>query len=101
MGIPTSEVGYTPAMPRREDHEVRKGPVVALETPPPIKKKNKEIKIAKCVLILGVAQLFYLFSFVCLHIIFSFVCGDYCTNTLPCFYHTLIVFMVHFTLLCF
>jgi len=24
MGVPTSEVGYTPAMPRREDHEVRK-----------------------------------------------------------------------------
>ena len=24
MGIPTSEVGYTPAMPRREDHEVHK-----------------------------------------------------------------------------
>ena len=25
MGIPPSEVGYTSAMPRREDHEVRKG----------------------------------------------------------------------------
>ena len=25
MGVPTSEVGYTPAMPKREDHEVRKG----------------------------------------------------------------------------
>jgi len=24
MGGPTSEVGYTPAMPRREDHEVHK-----------------------------------------------------------------------------
>ena len=24
MGVPTSEVGYTPAMPRREDHEVYK-----------------------------------------------------------------------------
>jgi len=22
MGVPTAEVGYTPAMPRREDHEV-------------------------------------------------------------------------------
>jgi len=22
MGFPTSEVGYTPAMPRREEHEV-------------------------------------------------------------------------------
>jgi len=24
MGVPTSEVGYTPAMPMREDHEVHK-----------------------------------------------------------------------------
>jgi hypothetical protein len=31
MGVPTSEVGYTPAMTRREDHEVHKGHVVALE----------------------------------------------------------------------
>jgi len=30
MGVPTSEVGYTPAMPRREDHEVHKGHVGAL-----------------------------------------------------------------------
>jgi len=30
MGITTS-VGYTPAMPRREDHEVQKGHVVKLE----------------------------------------------------------------------
>ena len=30
MGVPTAEVGYTPAMPRREDHEVQKGHVVAL-----------------------------------------------------------------------
>ena len=30
MGVPTSVVGYTPAMPRREDHEVHKGHVVAL-----------------------------------------------------------------------
>jgi hypothetical protein len=28
MGVPTSEVGYTTAMPRREDHE---GHVVALD----------------------------------------------------------------------
>jgi len=27
MGVPTSEIGYTFAMPRREDHEVRKGHV--------------------------------------------------------------------------
>ena len=31
MGVPTSEVGYTPAMSRREGHEVHKGHVVALE----------------------------------------------------------------------
>ena len=30
MGAPTSEVGYNPAMPKREDHEVHKGHVVAL-----------------------------------------------------------------------
>ena len=30
MGVPTSEFGYTPAMPRREDHEVHKGYVVAI-----------------------------------------------------------------------
>ena len=24
MGVPASEVGYTPAMPRRQDHEVHK-----------------------------------------------------------------------------
>ena len=30
MGVPTSEVGYTPAVPSREDHEVHKGHVVAL-----------------------------------------------------------------------
>jgi hypothetical protein len=31
MGVPTSEVGYTPAMPKKEDHEVYEGHVVALE----------------------------------------------------------------------
>ena len=36
MGVPTSEVGYTPAMRRREDHEIHKGHVVALGG----KKKN-------------------------------------------------------------
>jgi hypothetical protein len=30
MGVPAAEVGHTPAMPRREDHEVHKGHVVAL-----------------------------------------------------------------------
>ena len=30
MGVPNSVVGYTPAMPRREDHEVHKGHVAAL-----------------------------------------------------------------------
>jgi hypothetical protein len=36
MGVPTSDVGYIPAMPRREDREVHKGHVVALR-----KKKKK------------------------------------------------------------
>jgi hypothetical protein len=31
MGVPTSEVGYTSATARREDHEVLKGHVVALD----------------------------------------------------------------------
>jgi len=31
MGVPTSEVGYTPAMLRSEDDEVHKGHVVALK----------------------------------------------------------------------
>jgi hypothetical protein len=31
MGVPTSEVGYTSATTGREDHEVHKGLVVALE----------------------------------------------------------------------
>ena len=35
MGVPISEVGNTPAMPRREDHQVHKGHVVALD-----QKKN-------------------------------------------------------------
>jgi hypothetical protein len=38
MGVATSEVGYTPAMPRREDHEVHKGHVMALE-----KKKSNSL----------------------------------------------------------
>ena len=42
MGVPTSEVGYTPAMSRREDHEVHKGHVAALGG-----EKNKYIKIKK------------------------------------------------------
>jgi len=40
MVVPTSEVGYTPAMPRREDHEVHKGHVVALD------KKNIKIVLS-------------------------------------------------------
>jgi len=31
MGVPTSEVGYPPAMPRREDLETPQGHVVALD----------------------------------------------------------------------
>jgi len=41
MGVPTSEVGYTPAMPRREDHEVHTGHVVALD-----QKKNIHVEIS-------------------------------------------------------
>ena len=47
MGVPTSEVGYTLAMPRREDHEVHKGHVVALEEKKKKKKKKKERKKKK------------------------------------------------------
>ena len=42
MGVPTSEVGYTPAMPRREDHEIHKGHVVALEKKRKRKKEKKK-----------------------------------------------------------
>ena len=37
MGVPNSEVGYTPAMTRSEDHEVHKGHVEVLG-----EKKNFE-----------------------------------------------------------
>jgi len=47
----------------------------------------------------SVTQLFYLFCFA--YAVLSFVGGDYCTNNVSCFYHTLLVFMVHFTVLCF
>ena len=47
----------------------------------------------------AVAQRFYLFNFVCLRIVLSFIGVDYRTNSVPSFYHTLIVFMVHFTVL--
>jgi len=40
MGVPTSEVGYTSAMPRREDHEVRKGHVGHWT-----KKKKKNVNV--------------------------------------------------------
>jgi len=38
MGVPISEVGYTSAMPRREDHEVRQGHVGGIG----LKKKASE-----------------------------------------------------------
>ena len=41
MGVPTSEVGYTPAMPRREGHEDHKEHVVAL------KRKNTIVPLKK------------------------------------------------------
>ena len=40
-------------------------------------------------------------NFVCLRIVFSFVGGDYCTNTVPCLYHTLIVKMSWKEVFCF
>ena len=42
-----------------------------------------------------------LFCFAFLRIVFSFVGGDYCTNTFLSVYHTLVVFMAHFTVLYF
>ena len=39
MGVPTSEVGYTAAMPRRGDHEVHKG-MWWTPSPPPKKKQS-------------------------------------------------------------
>jgi hypothetical protein len=39
MGVPASEVGYTSATTGREDHEIHKGHVVALE---------KKINVFKC-----------------------------------------------------
>jgi len=38
MGVPTSEVGYTSAMPKREDQEVRQGHVGGIGF-----KKNKQL----------------------------------------------------------
>jgi len=46
MGVPTSEVCYTPAMPRREDHEVHKDMWGALDQ----KKKDEEIAYSKMML---------------------------------------------------
>ena len=45
MGVPTSEVGDTSVMPRREDDEVRKGHEGALD------KKIAERKIKKDVVV--------------------------------------------------
>jgi len=42
MGFPTSEVGYTPAMPRREDHEVHKRTCGGIGRK---KKEKKSLKI--------------------------------------------------------
>ena len=48
MGIPVSEVGYTPAMPRREDHEVHKGHVVALDPKKNTMNRGSGIVIWQC-----------------------------------------------------
>ena len=51
MGVPTSEVGYTSAMPRTEDHEVHKGHVVALKE----KKEKKTFGWGRGCNVVGVA----------------------------------------------
>jgi len=43
MGVPTSEVGYTSAMPRKEDHESPQGHMVALEKIYGNRKKTSEL----------------------------------------------------------
>ena len=50
MGVPISEVGYTPAMPRREDHEVHKGYVVALDQKKKVPKTERDWD---CVMVVG------------------------------------------------
>jgi len=52
MGVPTSEVGYTSVMPRREDHEVRQGHVGALDK----KKKNLDLLGDGCVEVVTVSN---------------------------------------------
>jgi len=49
MGVPTSEVGYTPAMPRREDHEVHKDMGWHWEG----KKKSACVCVCVCVCVFG------------------------------------------------
>jgi len=46
MGVPTSEVGYTPAMPRREDHEVQKD--MWWHWKKKKKKEEKSLVLRKC-----------------------------------------------------
>jgi hypothetical protein len=48
MGVPTSEVGYTSATPRRGDHEVHKGHVVTLKGGGYIYRKQEQINIQLC-----------------------------------------------------
>jgi len=48
MGVPISEVGYTPAMPRREDHEVHKDMWDIGPSPP--QKKNSTGGMDVCLL---------------------------------------------------
>ena len=59
MGVPTSEVGYTPAMPRREDHEVHKGHVVVLE------KENQDMNTMNVVREFGQAHICPVIYIVC------------------------------------
>ena len=57
MGVPTSEVCYTSAIPRREDHEVRQGHVGALG-----KKKEKK-KIIQQIKVLNILNMVYTVHF--------------------------------------
>jgi len=57
MGVPMSEVGYTPAMPRREDHEVYKDMWWHWKNKKKKKKKKKMHKRPQCYVIRTVSVL--------------------------------------------
>ena len=49
MGVPNSEVGYTPAMPRREGHKIHKGHLVALEEKKKFEQRDAFLSFLKAV----------------------------------------------------